>query len=69
MRLKNLLEESDGAAEDAFSELRTALGREIEAGTLDALGRAIRDFDFDAALAKVEEIATKIKVNEGQTTQ
>jgi CheY-like chemotaxis protein len=69
VRLKNLLEESDGAAEDTFSELRTALGREIEAGTLDALGRAIRDFDFDAALAKVEEIATKIKVNEGQTTQ
>jgi len=68
-KLKGLLEASDGTADDAFNELKTALGGGVEADTLNALGTAIRDFDFDAALAKVEEIAAKIKVNEGQTTQ
>jgi two-component system, sensor histidine kinase and response regulator len=68
-KLKGLLKESDGAAEDAFNELRTALGGEIEAETLSAMGKAIRDFDFDGALAKLEGIAAKIQVNEGQTAQ
>ena len=75
VKLKGLLEESDGAAEDAFTELRTALGGEVDAETLNTMGKAIRDFDFDGALAKLEGIAAKIKVdqeikvNEGQTTQ
>ena len=68
VKLKGLLEESDGAAEDAFLELRTALGGEIDAETLNTMAKAIRDFDFEGALAKLDEIAAKIKVNEGQTT-
>jgi two-component system sensor histidine kinase/response regulator len=69
VKLKGLLGESDGAAEDAFTELRTALGAEVDAETLNAMGMAIRDFDFDGALAKLEGIAAKIKLNEGLTTQ
>ena len=69
VKLKGLLEESDGAAEDAFSELRTALGGEVDTKTLNTMAKAIRDFDFEVAQAKLEEIDTKIKANEGQTTQ
>jgi two-component system, sensor histidine kinase and response regulator len=69
VRLKGLLEASDGDSEDAFQELRTALGSETEAEPLRALGSAIRDFDFAAALTKLGEIATEHKLNEGQAKQ
>jgi|HubBroStandDraft_5_1064220.scaffolds.fasta_scaffold03549_2 signal transduction histidine kinase/DNA-binding response OmpR family regulator/HPt (histidine-containing phosphotransfer) domain-containing protein len=56
-RLRTLLEASDGAAEDAFHNLQDAAGGAVEKSQLDALGNFINDFDFEAALVKLDEIA------------
>ena len=55
VRLRDLLKESDGAAEETFVELRNALGSAGKPETLNALATAIRDFNFDSALAELEE--------------
>ena len=52
-----LLEASDGAAEEAFHSLQDAVGGAVEKPQLDALGASINDFDFEAALVKLDEIA------------
>ncbi|MGA7316126.1 MAG: hypothetical protein WBX22_19395 [Silvibacterium sp.] len=67
-RLRNLLKESDGESEDVFKELREALGSEAKPEKLNALAASIRDFDFDGALAKLDEIAAQTHLTEGQTT-
>ena len=67
-RLRNLLKESDAEAEDAFGELRSALGGQAKPESLNALASSIRDFDFDGALAKLDEIAAETHITEGQTT-
>jgi CheY-like chemotaxis protein len=56
-RLRRLLEASDGAAEPAFQSLLDAVEGAVEKPQLDALSAFINDFDFDAALAKLDEIA------------
>ena len=58
-RLKLLLEVSDGEAEASFRSLRQALVGAIEKPYLDDLGASINDFDFDAALMKLDEIAVR----------
>ena len=67
-RLRALLEESDGAAEDAFSDLRMALAGQGDPATLTTLGAAIRDFNFESALATLEKISTANHLNERQAT-
>jgi hypothetical protein len=52
-----LLQASDGAAEDAFQNLRNAFGGGIQKQKMDALGASIHDFDYEAALAILDEIA------------
>jgi two-component system, sensor histidine kinase and response regulator len=69
VRLRSLLKDSDGTAEEAFSELRNTLGNQVEPAKLHALGAAIRDFDFESALAKLDEIGAEAKLNEGQAIQ
>ena len=56
-RLKILLEVSDGEAEESFRRLQQALAGAIEKPYLDGLSGSINDFDFDAALVKLDEIA------------
>jgi hypothetical protein len=56
-RLKILLEVSDGEAEESFRRLQQALAGAIEKPYLDGLSASINDFDFDAALVKLDEIA------------
>jgi signal transduction histidine kinase/CheY-like chemotaxis protein/HPt (histidine-containing phosphotransfer) domain-containing protein len=56
-RLRSFLEASDGAAEEAFRSLQTLVEGAIEKPQLDALGASINDFDFEAALVKLDEIA------------
>ncbi len=58
-RLKILLELSDGEAEEAFRSLQEALAGVIEKPYLDGLRASINDFDFDAALVKLDEIARR----------
>ena len=57
VRLRSLLEASDGAAQEAFHTLRGALEGAVEKPQLNALGALIYDFDFEAALVKLDEIA------------
>ncbi len=65
-RLKALLENSDGDAEEAFRSLQEAVGGVVEKPQLAALGASISDFDFDAALVKLDEIAERCKKHEDQ---
>jgi CheY-like chemotaxis protein len=56
-RLKLLLEVSDGEAEESFRSLQQALAGTIEKQYLDSLSASIKEFDFDTALMKLNEIA------------
>lgn len=57
VRLRSLLEANDGGAEDAYLNLRDTLKGKVEAARLNALGVLINDFDFEAALGELDEIA------------
>jgi hypothetical protein len=56
-RLRSLLEASDGDAEESFRSLQVAVTGAVEKPQLDGLIASINDFDFDAALVKLDEIA------------
>ena len=57
VRLRSLLQASDGDAEESFRSLRQALAGAIDRSSLDDLNASISDFNFDAALVKLDEIA------------
>ena len=65
-RLKGLLKASDGDAAEAFRELQTAVAGAVEKPQLDALGASINDFDFEAAILRLDEIAESCRQTEGQ---
>jgi len=65
-QLKTLLEASDGDAEEAFRALQEAVAGAVEKPQLDALGASINDFDFEAALLKLDEIAERCTRTEDQ---
>jgi signal transduction histidine kinase/CheY-like chemotaxis protein len=65
-RLKALLEASDGDAGEAFLGLQDAVLGAVENQKLEALGASISDFDFEAALRKLDEIAESCKHTEEQ---
>jgi HPt (histidine-containing phosphotransfer) domain-containing protein len=62
-RLRGLLEASDGDAEESFRSLRDAVAGVVDKPHLDGLSAAINDFDFDAALVKLDEIAERCARN------
>jgi hypothetical protein len=64
-----MLEASDGGAEEAFQNLQHAIAGQADKAALSSLQAAIRDFEFDAALTKLDEITREHKLNEGQTTR
>jgi HPt (histidine-containing phosphotransfer) domain-containing protein len=66
-RLRALLESSDGGAAEVFLALEGALAGACDNLRMDALGEAISDFDFAAALSKLDEIAKKYGANWEQT--
>jgi signal transduction histidine kinase/DNA-binding response OmpR family regulator/HPt (histidine-containing phosphotransfer) domain-containing protein len=64
-RLRTLLEASDGGAEESFRSLQDAVAGAVEKPYLDGLSASINDFDFDAALVKLDGIAELCARNEG----
>ena len=62
-RLRRMLEASDGDAEESFLSLRAAVAGVVEKPCLDGLGASINDFDFEAALVKLDEIAKRCARN------
>jgi len=58
-RLRRLLEASDGDAEESFRSLQNAVASVVEKPHLDGLNALINDFDFDAALVKLDEISNR----------
>ena len=56
-RLHFLLDTSDGDSEEAFCNLRDAVSGIVDKPDLDALSASISDFDFEAALARLDGIA------------
>jgi CheY-like chemotaxis protein len=65
-RLRVLLEASDGDTEEAFRRLRDAVAGSVEKTQLDALNASINDFDFEAALVKLDAIGEHYSRNGGQ---
>jgi signal transduction histidine kinase/CheY-like chemotaxis protein len=63
-RLRTLLEASDGDAEESFRALQFAVANFVDKAYLDDLGTSINEFDFHAALGKLEEIARLCARNE-----
>ncbi len=62
-QLRILLEASDGDAEESFRSLQDAVAGAVEKQHLDDLSASINDFDFDAALVKLDEIAERCARN------
>jgi signal transduction histidine kinase/DNA-binding response OmpR family regulator len=58
-RLRRLLEASDGDAEESFRSFQHSVEGVVEKLYLDGLRASINDFDFDAALVKLDEIAKR----------
>jgi PAS domain S-box-containing protein len=67
-RLRALLEASDADAGEAFSRMQAAAAGHIEKEQLNALGEAISEFNFEQALVKLDEIASKYHLNGGPAT-
>ncbi len=61
--LRSQLEASDGDSEETFRTLQSILAGQVEKVRLDALGAAISDFDFAAALSKLNEIVKQHSLN------
>ena len=55
-RLRERLEASAADAPRVFAEVAETLRGTVATPLLDALGASVKDFDFDAALSKLEEI-------------
>ena len=62
-QLRSLLRASDGGAEEAFRSLQGAVAGVVEKPHLDALSASISNFDFEAALVKLDEIAEQCARN------
>lgn len=62
-QLRRLLEASDGDSEESFRNLQDAVAGVVEKPYLDALSASINDFDFDAALVKLDGIAERCARN------
>ena len=56
-RIRELIAANDGGAVEALSALESALAGTVEKTKLEALRDALDNFDFDAAGARLEEIA------------
>ena len=67
-RLRSLLRASDGGAEEAFRSLQGLVAGVVERPHLDALSASISDFDFEAALVKLDEIGEQCARN-GDTNE
>ena len=55
-QLKSLLDASDGNSEEAFRSLKEVVGEVVDKTDLDSLNASISDFDFEAALVKLDAI-------------
>ena len=62
-RLRTLLKASNVDAEESFHSLQNVVAGVIEKVYLDGLSASINDFDFDAALEKLDEIAERLARN------
>ncbi|MGC1477019.1 MAG: response regulator [Terriglobales bacterium] len=56
-RLKSLLDASDGDAEEAFRNVRDVIAGVVDKTNLDSLSASISEFNFAAALVKLDGIA------------
>ena len=65
VRLLSLIEANDGDAADVVQEVAAALAGKVDAASLDALGKSIEEFDFDAARTKLIQIADEIHLLDG----
>jgi len=62
-RLRERLEKSAADAPRAFTDMAEILQGTVVAWRLDALGAAVKAFDFDAALAKLDEITDQYRLD------
>jgi HPt (histidine-containing phosphotransfer) domain-containing protein len=63
-RLRILLDASDGDCEEVFRTLQPMLSGHVEKARLDALSADIGDFEFSAAIEKLDNIAKGLGLTE-----
>jgi HPt (histidine-containing phosphotransfer) domain-containing protein len=61
--LRTLLEANDADTPRAYVTLRDNLSGTVDAAQLEALGEAVREFDFDRALFQLQEISKQHEAN------
>lgn len=66
VRLRRLMEASDGDAGESFNKLQDAFAGQVENARLSALGDDIRDFEFESALVKLDAIVHELSLNDGK---
>jgi signal transduction histidine kinase/CheY-like chemotaxis protein len=64
--LKALLQANDGDAEEVFRNIADNLARSVPEPQVHALADSIAEFDFEAALGKLGEIADKVQQTQEQ---
>jgi PAS domain S-box-containing protein len=68
-QLRSLLEASDGDSGEAFNTLQNTLAGHIDKSLLDSLSAAIRDFEFETAITRLDEIAKDPRLATEQVTR
>jgi len=63
-RLRELLEANDADAPEAYAHLAELLPGTVDASGLEALGAAVKAFDFETALVHLNEIAKRSGANQ-----
>ena len=69
LRLRSLLEASDGEATDALDKLEDVMGDGARSALLAALRSSVGDFDFNGALLRLDELARECGINQEETKQ
>ncbi|MBI4889604.1 MAG: response regulator [Acidobacteria bacterium] len=62
VRLRGLIDANDGDAAEAVDAVAQAVGDAVAAARLKALRTAIEEFDFSAALERLNEISSELKL-------
>jgi HPt (histidine-containing phosphotransfer) domain-containing protein len=69
LKLRDLINANDGAAAEALTQFEQALAGTGDRPQIEALRSAIQDFDFDAALARLDEITARFSKAENSPSQ
>ena len=62
LELKTQLEDFNASASDTFDNLNSEIGSSVKKTTLQKLGKAVRNYDFEGALVIVNDISKDLNI-------